>query len=134
MKKDIPELKIEGVHLAVVRNANPGEADEWSVYLLNHNDFVLETVLVASTGYGEKDGQEQRTSTLRHMFESIPAKGHTLIEPIQPDVFHLNNEYFVTYFHESKLYEKRFVFVPDTITEDNLSYIESLQLEGVIHP
>ena len=134
MKKDIPERKVEGVHLAVVRQVNEAGENEWSVYLINRNTFDLQTVLVASTGYGMRDGQEQRTSTLRHMFEQVQAKGHVLIEPIQPNVFHLNNEYFVTYFKDNELYEKRFVFVPDTITEDNLSFIESLQLEGVIHP
>ena len=120
--------------MAVVRKVNELNVDEWSVYLLNHNDFALDTVLIASRGYGTKDGEEQRTSTLRHMFDEIPAKGHALIEPIQPEVFHLNNEYFVTYYKEREIYEKRFVFVPDTITEQNLSFIESLQQEGVIHP
>ena len=134
MIKDIPQRLVEGVHLAVVRQVNDAQENEWQVYLLNHNDFPLDTVLVSSTGYGEKDGEQQKTSTLRHMFEEVPAKGHVLIEPIQPEVFHLNNEYFVTYYRDREIYEKRFVFVPDTITEDNLSYIESLQLEGVIHP
>lgn len=120
--------------MAVIRTVNDAEENEWSVYLLNHNNFPLETVLIASTGYGTKDGEDQRTSTLRHMFEEISAGGHVLIEPIQPDVFHLTNEYFVTYYKDREIYEKRFVFVPDTITEDNLSYIESLQQEGVIHP
>ncbi|HAA11197.1 MAG TPA: hypothetical protein DCE41_05630 [Cytophagales bacterium] len=134
MIKDIPQRLVEGVHLAVIRTVNDAEENEWSVYLLNHNNFPLETVLIASTGYGTKDGEDQRTSTLRHMFEEISAGGHVLIEPIQPDVFHLTNEYFVTYYKDREIYEKRFVFVPDTITEDNLSYIESLQQEGVIHP
>ena len=134
MKKDIPQRLVEGVHLAVVRKVNELNENEWSVYLLNHNDFDLDTVLIASRGYGTKDGEEQRTSTLRQMFDRVSAKGHAFIELIQPEVFHLNNEYFVTYYRDREIYEKRFVFVPDTITEDNLSYIESLQQEGVIHP
>lgn len=128
---DIPEVK--NVTLAVVRRQSPGESDEWQVFLINNNDVPLQNALVASKGYGLKDGEEQRTSILRHFFAEVPAMGVALIEPIDPAVFHLNNEYWVSYYIGSTIFDKRFVFVPDSICEANLRFIEELKMEGVLH-
>ncbi|NOS91265.1 MAG: hypothetical protein HOP30_05050 [Cyclobacteriaceae bacterium] len=133
MKKDIEIPPVKNVTLAVTREKNLLNQDEWKVYLINNNDFPLENTLVASKGYGEKDGETQRTSTLRHFLETVPAQGTTLIEPIDPNVFHLNNEYWVSYYVGLQILDKKFVFVPDTICEANLTFIKELQLEGVLH-
>jgi len=133
MKKDIEIPEVKNVTLAVAREKNVLNQDEWRVYLLNNNEFDLENTLVASRGYGEKNGEEQRTSTLRHFLETVPAKGSTVVEPIDPNVFHLNNEYWVSYYSGSQIYDKRFVFVPETICESNLVFIKELQKEGVLH-
>ena len=102
-------------------------------FLINNNSIPLENTLVASKGYGEKDGKEQKTSTLRHFLETVPAHSAALVEPIDPSVFHLNNEYWVSYYIGQEIFDKRFVFVPDAIKEENLSYIKELELEGVLH-
>jgi hypothetical protein len=52
---------------------------------------------------------------------------------ITPDVFHLNNEYWVSYYIGTQLYDKKYVFVPETIQDENLIPIEGLNLEGVLH-
>jgi hypothetical protein len=133
MIKDIIIPEVKNVTLAVARQKNIGESDEWKVYLINSNDFPIENTLVASQGYGEKDGEQQRTSILRHYLETVPANSAALVEPIDPAVFHLNNEYWVSYYIGRQIYDKRFVFVPDTIREENLSYIKELEMEGVLH-
>ncbi len=133
MKKDIEIPEVKNVTLAVAREKNLLNLDEWKVYLINNNDIPIENTLVVSRGYGEKDGEEQRTSTLRHFLETVPAKSHTLIEPIDSKVFHLNNEYWVSYYMGSQIYDKRFVFVPETICEENLTFIQILEKEGVLH-
>jgi hypothetical protein len=119
--------------LAVVREKNILQQNEWKVYLINNNTEAIENTLVASTGYGEKDGETQRTSTLRHFLQTVPPKGTTLIEPIDTNVFHLNNEYWVSYYIGQEIYDKRFVFVPDSIQEENLIFIKELNTEGVLH-
>lgn len=130
--KDINIPEVKNVTLAVARG--PEENDgEWRVYLINNNEFPLENTLVASKGYGEKDGEKQNTSILRHFLETVPAHSTALIEPIDPAVFHLNNEYWVSYYIGSQIYDKRFVFVPDTICEENMSFIKELEMEGVLH-
>ncbi|MEJ0054514.1 MAG: hypothetical protein WDN75_02030 [Bacteroidota bacterium] len=65
--------------------------------------------------------------------QTVPAKGSALIEPIDSGVFHLNNEYWVSYYIGPQIYDKRFVFVPDTIREENLTFIKELDREGVLH-
>ncbi|MBS1680917.1 MAG: hypothetical protein JST48_04325 [Bacteroidetes bacterium] len=133
MIKDIAIPEVKNVTLAVVREKNRINQDEWKIYLINKNDFPIENTLVASSGYGEKDGEAQRTSTLRHFLETVAAKSWAVVESIDPKVFHLNNEYWVSYYIGSQIYDKRFVFVPDTICEANLVFIKEIEKEGVLH-
>jgi hypothetical protein len=133
MKKDISIPEVKNVTIAVTREKNILNQDEWKVYLINNNSFPIENTLVASKGYGEKSGEQQKTSTLRHFLETVPAKGSALIEPIDPNVFHLNNEYWVSYYVGMQIYDRRFLFVPDSICEENLTFIKDLDKEGVLH-
>jgi hypothetical protein len=133
MMKDIEKLEVENVTLAVARFQSPGLADEWKVYLINNNELPIENTLVASKGYGEKNGEPQQTSILRHYLDTIAENSAVLIETIDPSVFHLNNEYWVSYYIGKQIFDKRFVFVPDSITQENLTFIQELQMEGVLH-
>ncbi len=133
MRKDIDIPEVRNVTLAVVREKNLVNQDEWKIYLINNNNFPIENTLVASRGYGEKDGEVQRTSTLRHFLETVKGKSSTIVESIDPKVFHLNNEYWVSYYIGREIYDKRFVFVPDTICEENLVFIKEIEKEGVLH-
>ena len=133
MKKDIDFGSVEGIAVAIATNLNEDGQQTWDVYLINYNDYPLENVLITSKGYGEIDGQEVKTSLLRHMFEHIESKSFVKIEPIDPAIFHLNNEYWVSYYVDKKIFDKKFVFVPDSITEANLIEINMLQLKGVLH-
>lgn len=133
MIKDIKIPEVKNVTLAIAKKNTIGESPEWQVYLINNNDTPIENTLVASTGYGEKEGEKQKTSTLRHYLETVPAKSSALVEPIDPAVFHLNNEYWVSYYIGSQIFDKRFVFVPDTICDENLIFIKELEMEGVLH-
>lgn len=133
MKKDIEIPEVKNVTLAVTREKNILNQDEWKVYLINNNQFPIDNTLVASTGYGEKEGEQQRTSTLRHFLETVPAVGFALVESIDPKLFHLSNEYWVSYYVGSQIYDRRFVFVPESICEENLTFIKELNLDGVMH-
>jgi hypothetical protein len=133
MIKDIQIPIVKDVTLAAVREKNILLLDEWKIYLINNNQFPIENTLVASSGYGEKEGTIQRTSTLRHFLQTVPANGSTVIEPLDSNVLHMNNEYWVSYYVGSQIYDKRFVFVPDSICESNLIFIRELGMEGVLH-
>ena len=133
MIKDIVVPEVKNVTLAIARRISDGATPEWKVYLINNNEVSLDNTLVASKGYGEKDGEKQNTSILRHFLETVPAHSAALIEPIDPGVFHLNNEYWVSYYIGPQIFDKRFVFVPDTIREENMTFIKELDMEGVLH-
>lgn len=128
MKKDIKFPQIEDVYVSVTKD----EAD-WKVYLINRSDKLLENVMVTSKGYGTKNGKEQKTSVLRHMIPKIEASEYALVEPITEEVFHLTNEYWVSFYIDGQLYDKKYIFVPETIIKENLSFIPELKLQGVLH-
>lgn len=133
MKKDINFLPVEGVQVVVARKLNELNAYDWQVFLINQNDVPIVNVFVTSQGYGEKGDQPQKTSTLRHYFAELQPGEHQLVETIMPDVFHLNNEFWVSYFIGNQIFDKKFIFVPDSIVEDNLIRIPALGLEGILH-
>lgn len=133
MKQDIDFPKVEGVKLAIAREKNEIQEYDWYVYLLNYNDFTLNNILITSKGYGEKDGEQQKTSTLRHLIENLDANTFTKVEKIEPAVFHLVNEYWLSYYIDRKIYDKKFLFLPDTIIESNLIMLDMLELEGILH-
>lgn len=133
MMKDIEIPEVTNVTLAITREQAPGEKEEWKVYLINRNEYPIDNTLVASKGYGEKEGEKQQTSTLRHFLQSVPPHGATLIERIDPAVFHLNNEYWVSYYIDQQIFDKRFVFVPDSIREESLTFIKEIEMQGVLH-
>jgi hypothetical protein len=137
MKEDINFVPVEGVSVAIVPDeaaaveiGKPG----WLVYLLNHNRFPLQNVIVSSYGYGvDQEGENVRTSTLRHHFPEVDASSAVPLEPIDPALFHLNNQYWVSYYRGNQVFDKKFIFVPDSIVDDNLIPIALLGREGVLH-
>jgi hypothetical protein len=133
MKKDIDFTPVEGVAVAIAVSGETPQEHHWNVYLINNNPVALDNVFVTSKGYGLIKDEEIRTSVLRHMFERVEPKSFVQVEVIDPSVFKLNNEYWVSYYIDGKIYDKRFVFVPDSITEDNLIDISMLQMRGVLH-
>jgi len=136
MKKDIVFHPVQGVQVAVVRSINEENAAEWNVVVINRNDQPITNIFVTSKGYGNTESglnAGQKTSTLRHFFQELAPEKHVIVEPIMPDVFHLNNEFWISYFLGNQIYDKKFIFVPDSIVEDNLIEIEPLGLEGVLH-
>lgn len=128
MKKDIDFPKVEGVHVAVAQNN-----DGWYAFLINKNKFNIDNVLVTTRGYGMIGNENRQTSTLRHVLGSIKAESSTIIEPVDPNLFNLNHEFWVSYFIGSKMYDKKFVFIQGSIVNENFTNIPELSLKGVLH-
>jgi hypothetical protein len=133
MKQHIVIPEVKNVTVAVVRERDVLNNVEWKVYLLNKNEYALENTLVSSKGYGEQHGEAQRTSILRHFLQTVSGYESVVIETIDPAVFHLANEYWVSYYVNGQIYDRRFVFVPGAICEENLRFIPELEKEGVLH-
>ena len=138
MKKDISFDPIEGVSVAIVPALDQALSPEglplWQVYLLNQNDFPLQNVIVNANGYGlQADGEKVRTSTLRYIFEEVPPRSAIPVEPLDPALFHLNNQYWVSYYLGPRIFDKKFIFVPDSIVPGNFSHIPLLDRAGIFH-
>ena len=55
------------------------------------------------------------------------------VEPIEAGLFHLNNQYWVSYYRSAQIFDKKFIFVPDSIVPDNFTSIALLNRVGVLH-
>ena len=136
MLKDIPELKVEDIALAVVPDLQQGEKPDeftvWDVFLINLKKQAIHGVLVSSKGYGMLKGEEVQTSVLRHFFDELEPMSAALVEPIDREVFGLNNEYWVSFYVGKTIYDKKYLFLPESILVDNFSHIPVLNKTGVM--
>ena len=136
MLKDIPELKVEDIALAVVpdlqKGEEPNEFTVWDVFLINLKKQPIHGVLVSSHGYGSHQGEEVKTSVLRHFFDEVQPMSAALVEPIDKAVFGLNNEYWVSFYVGKNIYDKKYLFLPESILVDNFSHIPVLNKTGVM--
>ena len=135
MKKDIPQLKVQDLAIAIVPREevilNP-EEDLWDTYIINLKDEKIKSVLIASHGYGDIEGEEKKTTTLRHFFEEIGPLEILKIEPIQRKLFDLTNEYWVSFNFDGYMYDKKYVFVKGSIAEYNFTLIPFINKKGVM--
>lgn len=128
MKKDIEIPVAKDVYVAIVHEWNQEFlSKDWNAYIINNRTTSIEMALVVSKGY---DGN-QKTSTMRYAFGVVKAKGFEKIEMVTEDVLRLNNEFYVTYYANKKLYEKRFLFEKNTVKESNLIPIPLIEMDGV---
>ena len=133
MKKDINFIPVKDVQLAIVQERSESDDLLWRVHIMNKNKVSITNILISSKGYGEKDGEKQSTSILRHFIETIGPEESAIIEPIDPNLFHLFNEYWVSYYIDGQVFDKKFIFVPGSINEKNMSFIEMIDMDGVLH-
>jgi hypothetical protein len=132
MIKDLPENNVKDIAIAVALESESIESKIWYVYLINLKNEPIENVLVTSKGYGEKDGVQVKTSTLRHMFPEVAGQSYKLIEPIDEQTFGLNNEYWLSYYIGKNIYDKKFIFLPESIVEINFIKLPVLNKPGVM--
>ena len=129
MKKDIEIPIVEGVYIAVIKEWDEEFlAQHWNSYIINDRDTAIEMVLVVTKGY---DG-DRKTSLLRHGIGTMEAKSSAKIEMLQEELLGMNNEFVVTFFAESKMYDKKYVFRKHTINENAFQNIPVMDELGVL--
>ncbi len=134
MKKDIEPPKVEDVSMAVVREADAEGAQAWYVYLINAKAAALENVLISSRGYGEIDGERRATGEMRHSLERLEAKSWARIERIVEDVFALSNQYWLSFYLNGVVHDRKFIFVAGSIDEENFTNLPLMKMKGVLIP
>ncbi len=129
MRKDIEIPIVKHVHIVAVEEWDKDFlVKNWNVYLINNRADEISTVLVLSRG----NTLDKTTSTLRHGLREIAPKTAAKVEFIPQELFGFENEYLVTFFAENRLFEKRFVFAPNSISEEKITEIPVMEVEGII--
>lgn len=134
MRDELKSPVVENVKLVVVPEINEEGGIQHYVYLLNLRDDIMEGIIITSNGYGVdvNSGEKIKTSTLRHSLEVLLPEEAAKIEPIMEEVFGLTNEYWVSFWVEDTLYDKKFIFLPETIQEKNYTVIPKLGRKGIM--
>lgn len=123
---------MNGVWLAIARQSVDGHY-HWHAYIINNNDYNLNHLLIVSKGYSDARAPKKDTSVLRHSIELLMARSYAIIEPMDPAVFTLFNEFWVSFYHKDQVYDKKFIFTPDSIREEHMVTINALELKGILH-
>lgn len=133
MKEELKSPEVKNVSVAVAFEEGVG-ATIYNVYLINERTEMLENVLVSSSGYGIKvsTNEKIKTSTLRHSLGNIEPRSARLIEPIMEGVFGLNNQFWVSFWMGNKMFDKKYIFLPESIKEENLVDLPFFCLKGVL--
>ncbi|MFM7664337.1 MAG: hypothetical protein ACKO68_07395 [Bacteroidota bacterium] len=123
--------KVEGVFLALLEEKSN---EEYAVYLVNDRKDIMEGIIVTSVGFGEniQSGEALKTATLRHSLEVLLPEEYAKIELIIPEVFGLYNEYWVSFWIDEVLYDKKFLFLPDSIKIEDLAVLPRFNKKGII--
>lgn len=134
MKEELLGPKVENVAVAVVQQRSEDNELIYYVYLLNLRDDIMEGIIITSKGYGmnQETGEKVETSTLRHCIEVMLPNEAAKIEPIMEDLFGLSNEYWVSFWVNEVMYDKKFVFVAESISKENMRAIPILGVKGVM--
>lgn len=134
MKDSLKGPKVENIFIAAVQEPGEDGNDVFNVYIINNKDITIEGVLVSSVGYliNEKSGEKTQTSMLRHSLDTMSPDSFKKVEPIMEDVFGLNNEYWVSFWINNVMYDKKFIFLPETIKAENFTKIPVIEKKGVL--
>ncbi len=134
MRKELKGPKVEKIAVAVVQQLNELNEKIYNVYLLNLSDKIIEGVMISSKGYGQniKTGEKVKTAMLRHSIEVLLPNEAAKIEPIIEEVFGINNEYWISFWNDSVMYDKKYIFVAESISEENMKQIPILGVRGVM--
>ena len=127
MKEDIEFRKVHDIAMAIVP-----DDDIWKVYLLNMKEGPIQGVIVNSRGYGMRDGKEVKTSNLKQLFDEVSARGYVVVELITEELMGLSNEFWISFWYKDFLYDKKYVFVPESLIKDNLTDVPLLNIKGVM--
>lgn len=92
----------------------------------------IEGVIVASTGYGDLDGKKVKTSTFRQFFDKVASNEFVKVELIEKRLFALNNEFWISFWQNGKMFDKKYVFVTESINLENFTQIPLMNKRGVM--
>lgn len=132
MISDINPPEVEDIAMAIVPEVNELNQTEWFSYLINLKATPIEGVIVSSRGYGLRDDEKVKTSQLRHFLDVMDANSFRKVELIPDELLGLTNQYWVSFYLDGVMYDKKYLFVPESIQEENLTIVPIVNEKGVL--
>lgn len=132
MNKDIEIKEVKDIAIGIV----PGEPDEngkttWNVCFINLKDHAVENVLVNASGEGVLNGKEVKTSVMRYLLGTVPAKSYKKIEIVIDESVAITNRYWVSFFEGGAMLDKKYIFPPGSINSEMMTIVPLLNTAGV---
>lgn len=132
MLKDIEINNNANVGVAIVKELNEDLETVWNVFVVNLGDEIISNVFVTCKGYGTINGEPKETSVMRYFLDDIEPQTAVKAEPINPELFQLNNEYFLVFYQNGNMIDKKITFKENSITEESLVQVTLLDRMGVL--
>jgi hypothetical protein len=132
MLKDIKLENNANVGVAIVKELNDDLEVVWNVFVVNLGDEKVVNIFTTCKGYGTINGEQKETSVMRYFLDDIDPQTAIKVEPINPDLFQLNNEYFVVFYQDGNMVDKKLTFAANTINDDNLVQVPVLDCLGIL--
>ncbi|MEM6770512.1 MAG: hypothetical protein AAF597_08025 [Bacteroidota bacterium] len=132
MKQDIVVPEVKDVIVAAVPRSGQFDEEIWDIHVINLRAEPMDNVLITSQGYGSIGGRDKTTTVLRHFHQQVSPNGSVVIEPIQRELFSIQNEYWVSFNSGGIMLDKRYVFNAGDINADALTTVPVLGVPGVM--
>ena len=117
MKQDIAIPEVKNVFVAAVELTEGNGEINWWIYLINDTQTPLENILIQSRGYSDLETKGgTQTASLRKLIKVLPAQSATRIEPLMTEVLGLFNEYWISFFQDGQMKDRKYIFGPHTIS------------------
>ena len=132
MKQDITITEVKHVIVAAVPRDGQFSEDIWDIHVINLRPQPLDNLLVTSQGYGTINGRDKTTTVLRHFHQQLAPQSSVIIEPIQRELFGIQNEYWISFNSDGDMLDKRFIFNAGDINQEAMQTIPVLGVSGVM--
>lgn len=134
MKEGLTGPIVENVAVAIVQELSEDKEFIYNAYLLNLREDIMEGIIISVTGYGKNPttGEPVKTATLRHSLEVLLPNEAAKIEPLMEEVFAIDNEFWISFWINDDLFDKKFVFPAGSIRPEKMEIIPLLGFKGTL--
>ncbi len=117
MLKDIDFPVGRDVEVFAMEIDDKADGKWWKVFIINKGKKPLENVLISSVAYDEFG--RQKSQVFRYHIEVLGSGEYAPLDVLTPELQALLNEYFISYWQDGILYERRLTFPAHHFLKDN---------------
>lgn len=132
MKKDFEIPSSEGIAIAIVPQKDADGKKIWSVGLLNERPETVFNVIINASGSGHIKGKEKHTDKVRFLIDSLDTGAFHPFEVLLRDSTELTNTYWISFFSENNLCDRKIVVPPKYVMVQKKERIGKTKEVGVV--